>query len=65
MIANIYPEARFMEESGSTLRFATSMMKVVNKPNVNVHMDQGLLLKKYFILSCVYVSKLMKIIKTK
>eukprot|EP00391_Amoebophrya_sp_Ameob2_P012181 CAMPEP_0178995692 /NCGR_PEP_ID=MMETSP0795-20121207/7955_1 /TAXON_ID=88552 /ORGANISM="Amoebophrya sp., Strain Ameob2" /LENGTH=704 /DNA_ID=CAMNT_0020688001 /DNA_START=84 /DNA_END=2198 /DNA_ORIENTATION=+ len=47
MIANVYPEARFLEESGSTLRFATSMMKVVNKPNVNVHMDQGLLLKKY------------------
>ncbi|CAD7930603.1 unnamed protein product [Amoebophrya sp. A25] len=47
MIANIYPEARFLEESGSTLRFATSMMKVINKPSVNMHLDNALLLKKY------------------
>jgi len=47
LIANIFPEARFVEETGSTLRFATRMMKVVNRPNVNIHLDNDLLLKKY------------------
>lgn len=47
LVANVYPEARFLEESGSTLRFATRMMKVINKPTVNIHLDSTLLLKKY------------------
>jgi kinesin family protein 6/9 len=46
MIANIYPEPEHLEESISTLKFASRMMKVSNDPIVNVQMDPELLLKK-------------------
>ena len=35
LIANIWPEARHIEETISTLRFATRMMKVTNVPQIN------------------------------
>ncbi|CDW85408.1 kinesin motor domain-containing protein [Stylonychia lemnae] len=47
MIANIYPEPDHVEETISTLKFATRMMKVSNEPIVNVQQDPQLLLKKY------------------
>ena len=57
MIANIFPEKRFLEESASTLRFATRMMKVVNRPDVNITLDNNLLLKKYLkIIVSIIVS---------
>lgn len=36
MIANIYPEPDHIEETISTLKFATRMMKVSNEPIINV-----------------------------
>jgi len=36
MIANIYPEPDHVEETISTLKFATRMMKVSNEPVINV-----------------------------
>ena len=36
MIANIWPEAKHIEETISTLKFATRMMKVSNKATVNI-----------------------------
>eukprot|EP00746_Dinoflagellata_sp_MGD_P160851 gnl/MRDRNA2_/MRDRNA2_87784_c0_seq1.p1 gnl/MRDRNA2_/MRDRNA2_87784_c0~~gnl/MRDRNA2_/MRDRNA2_87784_c0_seq1.p1 ORF type:complete len:730 (-),score=184.67 gnl/MRDRNA2_/MRDRNA2_87784_c0_seq1:30-2219(-) len=47
MVANIWPEASHLEETASTLRFATRMMRVTNEPTVNVHLDDKMLLKKY------------------
>lgn len=47
MIANIWPEAKMLEETASTLRFATRMMKVANEASVNVHLDPQLLIRKY------------------
>jgi kinesin family protein 6/9 len=35
LIANVWPEARHIEETISTLRFATRMMKVTNIPTIN------------------------------
>ena len=35
MVANIWPEYGHLEESISTLKFATRMMKVQNDPIVN------------------------------
>jgi kinesin family member 6/9 len=46
-IANVWPEAQHIEETISTLRFATRMMKVTNVPIVNQAQDQNLLIKKY------------------
>jgi kinesin family member 6/9 len=46
MIANIYPEPEHIEETISTLKFATRMMKVSNEPVINVQQDPQLLLKK-------------------
>lgn len=46
MVANIWPEAEFLEETISTLKFATRMMKVKNEPVINVQQDPALLLKK-------------------
>jgi kinesin family protein 6/9 len=40
-------EAAHIEETISTLRFATRMMKVSNEPIVNVQYDPQALLKKY------------------
>jgi len=47
MIANVWPEAKMIEETASTLRFATRMMKVANDATVNVHLDPQLLIRKY------------------
>ena len=47
MIANIWPEADHLEETISTLKFATRMMKVSNDPIINVQLDPQLLLKKH------------------
>merc|ERR1719188_2660847 len=47
MIANVWPEAKMLEETASTLRFATRMMKVANEATVNIHLDPQLLIRKY------------------
>jgi len=47
MIANIWPEETYLEETISTLKFATRMMKVQNEPIVNELSDPKLLVKKY------------------
>lgn len=47
LLANIWPEASHVEETGSTLHFCRRMMKVQNDPTVNFSMDPLLLLKKY------------------
>lgn len=47
MIANIWPEEKHLEETISTLKFATRMMKVQNEAKVNELADAKLLLKKY------------------
>jgi kinesin family protein 6/9 len=36
MIANVYPEPDHLEETISTLKFATRMMKVNNEPVINI-----------------------------
>jgi kinesin family protein 6/9 len=40
-------EAAHLEETTSTLRFATRMMRVVTDPSVNIQYDPQLLVKKY------------------
>lgn len=47
MIANIWGIAQHMEETISTLRFATRMMCVSNTPTPNVQFDPMALIKKY------------------
>jgi len=47
MIANIWGESSQLEETISTLNFATRMMRVRNEAIVNVKMDANLLVKKY------------------
>ncbi|KAJ3093130.1 Kinesin-like protein kif9 [Quaeritorhiza haematococci] len=47
MIANIWGEREHIEETISTLRFATRMMCVSNTPQVNVQYDPMALIKKY------------------
>lgn len=47
LIANIWPEASHLEETLSTLRFATRMKQVENVPHVNEKADQALLIKRY------------------
>lgn len=47
MIANIWPEEGYLEETISTLKFASRMMKVQNEAVVNELQDPQLLLKKY------------------
>jgi len=47
MISNVWPEANKIEETSSTLRFATRMMRVSNDATVNVHLDPALLIRKY------------------
>lgn len=46
LCANIWPEAGHIEETISTLRFASRMRQVENVPVVNEQMDQQLLIKK-------------------
>lgn len=47
MVANVWPEASNLEETISTLKFATRMTKVSNEATINVHLDPQVLLKKY------------------
>eukprot|EP00163_Fabomonas_tropica_P022441 TRINITY_DN3912_c0_g1_i12.p1 TRINITY_DN3912_c0_g1~~TRINITY_DN3912_c0_g1_i12.p1 ORF type:complete len:770 (+),score=264.45 TRINITY_DN3912_c0_g1_i12:167-2476(+) len=47
MIANIHCEISQLEETLSTLKFATRVMKVSNDAIVNVESDPSLLLKRY------------------
>ena len=47
MVANIWPEARHLEEMSSTLKFATRMMKVQNEASVNIMQDPALQIKRY------------------
>ncbi len=47
MIANVWPEASYLEESISTLKFASRMMKVSNEISIDMNLDPKLLLKKY------------------
>jgi len=47
MVANVWPEAKMLQETASTLRFATRMMRVSNEASVNVHLDPALLIRKY------------------
>jgi kinesin family protein 6/9 len=47
MVANIWTEPTSIEETISTLKFATRMMRVSNEPVVNVTYDPAMLVKKY------------------
>ena len=47
MIANVWPEPGFIEETTSTLKFASRMMRVSNEAIINVQLDPQLLIKKY------------------
>ena len=47
MIANIWGEAAQLDETISTLSFATRMMRVKSEVSVNVKIDAHLLVKKY------------------
>ena len=46
-IGNIWPEITHLEETISTLKFASRIRKVVNEASVNVRLDPTILLKKY------------------
>jgi len=46
MIANIWPEARHLSETASTLKFASRMMKITNEATVNTMMDPNLQIKR-------------------
>lgn len=47
MIANIWPEALHIEETNSTLKFATRMMRIQNEATVNVISDPTLMIRRY------------------
>lgn len=47
MIANIWPEPSHLEETVSTLKFATRMMRVSNEAIVNIQLDPHLQIKRY------------------
>lgn len=47
MIANIWPESYHLEETISTLKFATRMMKVSNEATIEIKLDPEVLIKKY------------------
>lgn len=47
LIANVWPEPDHIEETISTFKFASRMMKVSNLAFKNVHQDPSMLLKKY------------------
>ena len=46
MIANIWAEPDHLEETISTLKFGTRMMKVKNEAVINIQQDPTLLIKK-------------------
>lgn len=45
MFANLYPEAAHVDETCSTLRFASRMAKIENKMTVNIQQDNNLYVK--------------------
>ena len=47
MVANIWPEPDHLEETISTCKFATRMMRVSNEATINVNQDPAILIKKY------------------
>jgi len=47
LIANVWPEGSHLEETISTLKFASRMMRVTTVSAVNVQLDPMLLIKKY------------------
>ena len=47
MVANVWPEPSHIEETISTLKFATRMMRVSNEAIVNVQLDPQLMIKRY------------------
>lgn len=47
MIANIWAESSHLEETISTLRFASRIAKVTSCPTKNQHFDESFLIKKY------------------
>ena len=47
VITNVWPEAAHLEETISTLKFGTRLMKVTNEAMINVHLDPQQLIKKY------------------
>lgn len=47
MCANIWGQAEHLEETISTLKFASRMMRISNEVVVNVQQDPSMLLKKY------------------
>ncbi len=47
MIATMWPEEAFINETLSTLNFAKRMMNVVNEATVNIQLDTAALLRKY------------------
>lgn len=47
MFANIWPESSHLEETISTLKFATRMMRVANLPVINIQHDPVALVRKY------------------
>jgi hypothetical protein len=40
MFANIWPESSHVEETCSTLRFASRMAKISNEVSINIQQDQ-------------------------
>ena len=47
MIANVWGEEQHLDETVSTLKFATRMMRVANEATINVHMNPEALIQKY------------------
>lgn len=47
MVANVQVVKRHIEETISTLKFATRMMKVKNEASVNTMLDPSLAIKRY------------------
>mmetsp|Transcript_4310 Transcript_4310/g.4076 ORF Transcript_4310/g.4076 Transcript_4310/m.4076 type:complete len:92 (-) Transcript_4310:940-1215(-) len=47
MVANVWPEKTHIEETISTLKFASRMMRVMNEAVVNVQLDPQLQIKRY------------------
>ena len=47
MVANVQVQALHIEETISTLKFATRMMKVKNEASVNMMIDPHLAIKRY------------------
>jgi len=46
MFANIWPEGSHVEETCSTLRFASRMAKISNEVTINIQQDQTQYIKK-------------------